>query len=112
MNNERAKIKSTMIRDICIDKNRHICVSKSTRGDEPACCDIRLFKLIPINGVYDGNIKATPSGVHFTLDRLPDVLCALVDLYRDEYGIEFDKNEAENIIAARNYYENNKGGDN
>lgn len=105
MDSKKSKIQSTMVRDIVIDKDNHICVSRSVRGDEPVCCDIRLFKLIPINGIYDGTIKATSRGIHFTLDRLPDVLCALTDLYQDEYGVAFDKNEAENIIAARNYYE-------
>lgn len=113
MSNKNEKIESTMVRDIVIDDKNHIGISRSTRGDAPVCCDIRLFKLIPINGVYDEKFKATPKGIHFTLDRLPDVICGLIDLYEDEYGCAFDKAEAESIIAARNYYENqNMGGGN
>lgn len=109
-NNKNEKIESTMVRDIVVDNKNHICISRSTRGDAPVCCDIRLFKLFPINGVYDETFKATPKGIHFTLDRLPDVICSLIDLYEDEYGTAFDKSEAESIVAARNYFEKENGG--
>lgn len=101
----KSKIESTIIRDITITEKSHIHVSRSVRDGATPCCDIRLFNLIPINGNYDGTLKATPKGLHFTIDRLPDVICALIDFYEDEYGIEFDKFEAENMIAARTSFE-------
>lgn len=101
----KEKIRSSIIRDIEITNKESIRVSRSTRENESPCCDIRLFKLIPIEGQYDGKLKATPKGLHFTMDRLPDVICALIDLYEQEYGIPFNKFEAENMVAARTAFE-------
>ena len=106
----KEKIQSSIVRDITITNKEHIHVSRSVRENETPCCDIRLFKLIPIEGQYDGKLKATPKGLHFTMDRLPDVICALIDLYEDEYGIPFDKSEAENMVAARTAFELENGG--
>jgi hypothetical protein len=87
------KIISTPIKVIKIDDKNSIRICKTFReNDSDVKGDIRLFKLFPIDGVYDEVEKATPKGVTFDLKLLPDIINGLNDLYKDTYGKDFDPN--------------------
>lgn len=85
-----------MVREISIDDKSSVRVSKTMReGENVLCVDLRKFHLYPIDGHYDDVMKATPNGVTVTLDKLPAMMCALWDIYLEEFGRPFDRVEAD-----------------
>lgn len=91
---EKKIIRSELVLDTKLDDKNSVRVSKTQREGEGAMCiDIRRFRMYPINGHYDGNMKATPKGVAIPLEKLPQIICALYDIYEEEFGKPFDRNE-------------------
>lgn len=92
--NKRGKIQSEAVKKVEIDESNELRISKSMKeGENVLCVDVRMFKLYPIQGHYDNKFKATGKGVHFSLDKLPDIINGLIDIYEDEYGHKFNRRE-------------------
>lgn len=73
-------------------KGETVRVSISEK-DGAKSLDIRRFKLIPINGIYDGQKKALANGLTISTDQLDIFMDMMLEGYKAITGKEFSKNE-------------------
>jgi hypothetical protein len=95
--NTKIRTESIPISTVIVDDKNAIKISKSREIGYPYYneCDVREFKMYPINGVYDGILKATPKGFHFDAKLLPKVIEGMLEMYKDIYGVDYQYNTKE-----------------